>query len=105
MDQEIKELLQVIVHRLDGMDARLTTLEEGQRSMDARLTSLEQGQKDLSSKLDRYYEGTIEAVGNGLEVIGNKIDDVERNLTNKINDIESVTAQNAYDVQLMKRRA
>ena len=54
MDQEIKELLQVIVHRLDGMDARLTTLEEGQRSMDARLTSLEQGQKDLSSKLDRY---------------------------------------------------
>ena len=94
MDQEIKELLQVIVHRLDGleegqrsMDARLTTLEEGQRSMDARLTSLEQGQKDLSSKLDRYYEGTIEAVGNGVEVIGNKIDDVERNLTNKINDI------------------
>ena len=98
MDQEIKELLQVIVHRLDGMDARLTTLEEGQKS-------LEQGQKDLSSKLDRYYEGTIEAVGNGVEVIGNKIDDVERNLTNKINDIESVTAQNAYDVQLMKRRA
>ena len=40
-----------------------------------------------------------------MEVIGNKIDDVERNLTNKINDIESVTAQNAYDVQLMKRRA
>ncbi len=39
MDQEIKELLQVIVHRLDGMDARLTNLE--------------QGQKDLSSKLDR----------------------------------------------------
>ncbi len=39
------------------------------------------------------------------EVIGNKIDDTERVLTEKIDAIESVTAQNAYDVQLMKRRA
>lgn len=86
-----KEILQTIL-------AKLESLEKGQQS-------LEKGQQELSAKIDKNFDGTIQAMGKVVTVIGEQIAETEKALTAKFNDIENVTAQNAFDVQLMRRKA
>lgn len=55
----------------------------------------------IEAKVDSGFHDTRAEIVEVVEALGEKIDSLEHT----IKDVENVTAQNAFDVQLMKHRA
>lgn len=56
--------------------------------------------QDLRSEIAKNFRSTRSEIVDAVEMVGQKVERLEGN----IKAVEDVTAQNAYDVQLMKRR-
>lgn len=69
--------------------------------MDERLDRMEQEQVKMRNEINESFRATRSELVDAVEVIGKKIDSLEHT----VKDMETVTAQNAYDVQLIKRQA
>ncbi len=89
--------------RADIADLRtdVTTLKSEQAQMRADITELKTDVKALHNELEKGFQATRSEIVDVVEAVSQK---VER-LDNTIKSVEDVTAQNAFDVQLMKRRA
>ena len=89
--------------RADIADLRtdVTTLKSGQAQMRADITELKTDVKALHNELEKGFQDTRSEIVDVVEAVSQKVERLE----NTIKSVEDVTAQNAFDVQLMKRRA
>ena len=90
---------------VEKLDTKVDKLEVKVDNLDTKVDKLEVKVDNLDTKVERYFHETVKTVSEIVEVLDNKIIQSEKVIIAKINDIEDVTAQNAYDVQLIKRRA
>ena len=89
--------------RADIADLRtdVTTLKSEQAQMRADITELKTDVKALHNELEKGFQATRSEIVDVVEAVSQKVERLE----NTIKSVEDVTAQNAFDVQLMKRRA
>ena len=89
--------------RADIADLRtdVTTLKSEQAQMRADITELKTDVRALHNKMEKGFQATRSEIVDVVEAVSQKVERLE----NTIKSVEDVTAQNAFDVQLMKRRA
>ncbi len=83
------------------MRADITELKSEQAQMRADITELKSDVKALHNELEKGFQDTRSEIVDVVEAVSQKVERLE----NTIKSVEDVTAQNAFDVQLMKRRA
>ena len=89
-ENKILSILEKMDARLDKMDARLD-------KMDTRLDKLEQGQAEIRADIREAQALIVDVV----EVVGQKTDQLEKT----IRDMQGATAQNSYELQVLKNKA
>ena len=89
--------------RADIADLRtdVTTLKSEQAQMRADITELKTDVRALHNKMEKGFQATRSEIVDVVEAVSQKVERLE----NTIKSVEDVAAQNAFDVQLMKRRA
>ena len=100
-----KEDLQAIGSLMDDMREEL---KQGQAATNARLDKLttkvdklEQGQAKLETEMHKRFKETSDIIVDAVELVGQKTDQIDR----AIRDMQGATAQNAYELQILKSRA
>ena len=83
------------------MRADITELKSEQAQMRADITELKTDVRALHNKMEKGFQATRSEIVDVVEAVSQKVERLE----NTIKSVEDVTAQNAFDVQLMKRRA
>ena len=89
--------------RADIADLRtdVTTLKSEQAQIRAEITELKTDVRALQYKMEIGFQASRSEIVDVVEAVSQKVERLE----NTIKSVEDVTAQNAFDVQLMKRRA
>ena len=108
----------VLADRLDGLEQgqavladKLDGLEQGQAVLANRLDGLEQGQAATAVRLDAFKGELIEIKGliqGSQQVIVEVVDLVDQKtgrIEKAIQDMQGATAQNAYELQVLKSKA
>lgn len=90
-----------ILEMLSAMQSSITTMQTDITTMQADITTIKQDVKALDRKVEEGFKSTRSELVDAVETVGRKVERLE----GTIKAVEDVTAQNAYDVQLMKRRA
>lgn len=92
-----EKILEILVQ----MQTNITDLKSGQAQMRADITELKTDVRALHNKMEKGFQATRSEIVDVVEAVSQKVERLE----NTIKSVEDVTAQNAFDVQLMKRRA
>lgn len=88
------EMLVKIMEKLDAMDSKI-------EAMDNRLERVELEVRSLSDKMGKGFAATRSEVVEAVEAVGHKVDALE----GKVTDVETVTARNTFELQLIKGKA
>lgn len=107
MDQRMDSLdrrMDAIESKVDSIDRRLHTVEMKVDGLEIRLNNVDQKLDGLETKMERYFNETVKAVGDVVDIVGKQIKDSEERLSARIEEIEVVTAQNCYEIQKMKNK-
>lgn len=100
--EAIKEMMESqtarVEQKIEGLSDKVDKVESELKS---EMVELREEMHSLSDKVERNFQATRSEIVDAVEAVGRKVD----SLDHSIKDMETVTAQNAYDVQLMKRRA
>lgn len=96
------KLLEAIKEMMESQTATIKgEMVELKAELKGEIAQLREEMHGLSDKVERNFQATRSEIVDAVEAVGRKVDI----LGHSIKDMETVTAQNAYDVQLMKRRA
>ena len=107
MDQRMDSLdqrMDAIESKVDSVDQRLNSVEMKVDGLEIRLNNVDQKLDGLETKMERYFNETVKAVGDVVDIVGKQIKDSEERLSARIEEIEVVTAQNCYEIQKMKNK-
>ena len=105
---DINDTLGKILDKLNDMDRRMTSIEEDTRAtrqdiqcLDEKVQCLCERVNALSDGLEAGFKETRSELVEAVEAVGNKVDALERS----IKDVETVTARNTFELQLIKGKA
>lgn len=108
----VEARLDALEARMDSLEARMDSLEARMDKVEARLDTLEtrfdrlEAKVDaLDAKVDRQFADIAQAIYQVTTVIGDKIDANEKLMLQKIGELETVVAQNCYDIQYLRQRS
>ncbi len=107
-EEKILAILMQMQTDITDLKADVTTLKSEQALMRADIadlksdvTTLKADVKALHDKMDKGFQATRSEIVDVVEAVSHKVERLE----DAIKSVEDVAAQNAFDVQLMKRRA
>ena len=98
---DINDTLGKILDKLNDMDRRMTSIEEDTRATRQDIQCLDEKVNALSDRLEAGFKETRSELVEAVEAVGNKVDALERS----IKDVETVTARNTFELQLIKGKA
>lgn len=82
--------------------ASIKSMMDGQTAeLKQEISRIDKKIDTLGDKMDKGFAATRSEVVDAVEAVGNKVDA----LKGKVTDVETVTARNAFELQLIKGRA
>jgi predicted RNase H-like nuclease (RuvC/YqgF family) len=90
-----------ILGMLERMQADLSDVKTKVGSLDQKVGSLDQKLDALDQKVEQGFRETREVVFQVVELVDKRMDRLEAS----IKDEKDVVAQNAFDIQLLKKKA
>lgn len=101
MEDQNKE----VMGHLAAMQADITTIKEDIKALDVKLDSntaeLKQEIAELRTEMEEGFKATRLEIVEVVERVGRKVERLE----GSVKDVETVTARNAFELQLIKGKA
>lgn len=90
-----------ILEMLSAMQSSITTMQANISTMQADITTIKQDIKALDHKLEEGFRNTRSELVDAIEAVGQKVERLE----STVKDVETVTARNTFELQLIRGRA
>lgn len=90
-----------ILEMLSAMQSSITTMQANISTMQADITTIKQDIKALDHKLEEGFRNTRSELVDAIEAVGQKVERLE----STVKDVETVTARNTFELQLIKAKA
>lgn len=90
-----------ILEMLSAMQSSITTMQSSITTMQADITTIKEDVKALDCKVEEGFKATRSELVDTVETVGRKVERLE----STVKDVETVTARNTFELQLIKGKA
>ena len=90
-----------ILEMLSAMQAGISTMQANITIMQDDITTIKQDIKALDHNLEEGFRSTRSELVDAIEAVGQKVERLE----STVKDVETVTARNTFELQLIRGRA
>lgn len=106
MDNETKEILNLILSKINTIETKVDTLETKMNTMETKMDTMQTKINTIETKVDTMQSDITEikadVKANYQELL--TLDKRTLEIQNRISNLKTVTAQNCYDITLLKEK-
>jgi outer membrane murein-binding lipoprotein Lpp len=104
ISQEMNDFKKEVNQRFDKLETKVDNLEIKVDKLETKVDKLEQGQKEIKEMMLKNDLVIANFATDINEYVDKKIRETETSILSKLNEMETVTADNCYNISLLKQK-